>query len=174
MHSGLALTRTLAEDRRIGALAVAEEIVLARPHPRGREVTVLRHGQLVSVTRVPTDNAIQPATDVPEHHLQPITGPPPRHLVDELRLVARWLDQVAGEVEVVAVSGTLASPVVGGAALQVRYDAGRQRRPVPGEARGRPMLRPLGASPVPQRTWSTWLTVPPAPRYPSTVSSRSA
>ena len=137
------LTRALAEARRIGALAGAEEIVVARPHPRGREVTVLRRGQLVSVTIVPADNALQPPTDVREHDLQPITGPPPRHLVDELRLVARWLDQVAGEVEVVAVSGTLASPAIGGAALQVRYDPGRQRRLVPGEARGRPMLRPL-------------------------------
>jgi DNA polymerase III subunit epsilon len=138
-----ALTRALAEARRTGALAGAGEIVLARPHPGGREVTVVRHGQLVSVTIVPADNAIQPATDVPEHDLQPITGPPPRHLVDEVRLVARWLDQVAGEVEVVAVSGTLASSAVGGAALQARYDPGRQPRLVPGEARGRPMLRPL-------------------------------
>jgi hypothetical protein len=37
---------------------------------------------------------------------------------------------------------TVASPVVGGVALQVCYDPGRQRRLVPGEARGSPMLRP--------------------------------
>jgi hypothetical protein len=72
----------------------------------------------------------------------PVAGPPPRHLADEVRLVTRWLDQVAGELKVVAIGGTLASPAIGGAALQVRYDPGRQRHPVPGEARGRPLLRP--------------------------------
>jgi hypothetical protein len=72
----------------------------------------------------------------------PIAGPPPRHLADEVRLVAQWLEQVAGKAEVVAVGGTFASPAVGGAALQVRYDPGRHRHLVPGEAQGRPMLRP--------------------------------
>jgi len=137
-----ALSRALDDRRRIATICAAGELVLARPHPLGREVTVLHHGQLVSVTIVPTADAIEPATNVPEHGPKPITGPPPRHLVDEIRLVARWLDQVAGEAEVVAVSGTFAGPAVGGAALQVRYDPGRQRHLVPGEARGRPMLRP--------------------------------
>ena len=137
-----ALSRALDDRRRIATICTAGELVLARPHPLGREVTVLCHGQLVSVTIVPTDDAIEPATNAPEHGPRPITGPPPRHLVDEIRLVARWLDQVAGEAEVVAVSGTFAGPAVGGAALQVRYDPGRQRHLLPGEARGRPMLRP--------------------------------
>jgi DNA polymerase-3 subunit epsilon len=137
-----ALRRALDDRRRIATICAAGELVLARPHPRGREVTVLRHGQLVSVTIVPADDAIQPATNAPEHGPEPVTGPPPRHLADEIRLVARWLDQVAGEAEVVAVSGTFASPATGGAALQVRYDPGRQHPLVPGEARGRPMLRP--------------------------------
>jgi DNA polymerase-3 subunit epsilon len=137
-----ALRRALDDRRRIATIRAAGELVLATPHPRGREVTVLRHGQLVSVTIVPTGDAIQPATSGSEHGPEPITGPPPRHLVDEIRLAARWLDQVAGEAEVVAVSGTFASPAIGGAALQVRYDPGRQRHLVPGDARGRPMLRP--------------------------------
>ncbi len=137
-----ALSRALDDRRRIATVCAAGELVLAKPHPRGREVTVLRHGQLVSVTVVPADDAVQPAANAPEHGPEPVTGPPPRHLVDEIRLVARWLDQVAGEAEVVAVSGTFASPAIGGAALQVRYDPGRQRHLVPGEARGRPMLRP--------------------------------
>ena len=88
-----------------------------------------------------------------------ITGPPPRHLVDEIRLVAQWLDQVAGELEVVAVSGTLASPAIGGAALQVRYDPGRQRHLVPGEAGGRPMLRPRA---LPRRRSGHTSTAPSA------------
>jgi DNA polymerase III subunit epsilon len=137
-----ALSRTLDDRRRIATICAAGELVLAKPHPLGHEVTVLRHGQLASVTIMPDDEAIQPAMNPSEHGPEPITGPPPRHLVDELRLVARWLDQVAGEVKVVAVNGTFASPAVGGAALQVRYDPGRQRHLVPGEARGRPMLRP--------------------------------
>jgi DNA polymerase III subunit epsilon len=137
-----ALSRALDDRRRIATICAAGELVLARPHPRGREVTVLRHGELVSVTVVPMGGAIQLTTKFPEQDPEPITGPPPRHRVDEIRLVARWLDQVAGEAELVAVSGTFASPAVGGAALQVRYDPGRQRHLVPGEARGRPMLRP--------------------------------
>jgi DNA polymerase III subunit epsilon len=137
-----ALSRALDERRRIATVCAAGELVLARPHPRGREVTVLRHGQVASVTILPADDPIQPAADAPDDGPEPISGPPPRHLADELRLVARWLDQVAGEAEVVAVSGTFASPAIGGAALQVRYDPGRQRRLVPGEAQGRPMLRP--------------------------------
>jgi DNA polymerase-3 subunit epsilon len=137
-----ALSRALDDRRRIATICAAGELVLAKPHPRGREITVLRHGQLVSVTVVPTGGAIQLTHRVPGQDPEPITGPPPRHRVDEIRLVARWLDQVAGEAELVAVSGTFASPAIGGAALQVRYDPGRQRHLVPGEARGRPMLRP--------------------------------
>ena len=136
------LGRALDDRRRVATVCGAGELVVARPHPRGREVTVLRHGQLVSVTVVPAGDAVEPVADASEPGPVPVTGPPPRHLVDEVRLVTRWLDQVAGELEVVAVSGTLASPAIGGAALQVRYDPGRQRHPVPGEARGRPMLRP--------------------------------
>jgi DNA polymerase III subunit epsilon len=137
-----ALSRALDDRRRIATICAAGELVLAKPHPRGREITVLRHGQLVSVTVVPTGGAIQLTHRVPGQDPEPITGPPPRHRVDEIRLVARWLDQVAGEAELVAVSGTFASPAIGGAALQVRYDPGRQRHLVPGEAQGRPMLRP--------------------------------
>jgi DNA polymerase-3 subunit epsilon len=134
-----ALRRALDDRRRLATVRAAGELVLATPHPRGRELTVLRHGQLVSVTVAPAGEATLPATDDPG----PASFPPPRHLADELRLVARWLDQVAGEAEVVAVSGTLASPAFGGGALQVRYDPRRQRHLVPpGEARGRPLLRP--------------------------------
>jgi DNA polymerase III subunit epsilon len=137
-----ALSRALDDRRRIATICAAGELVLAKPHSRGREVTVLRHGQLVSVTVVPAGGAIQLTTNVPWQDPEPIAGPPPRHRVDEIRLVARWLDQVAEEAELVDVSGTFASPAMGGAALQVRYDPGRQRHLVPGEARGRPMLRP--------------------------------
>jgi DNA polymerase III subunit epsilon len=137
-----ALSRALDDRRRIATICAAGELVLAKPHPRGREITVLRHGQLVSVTVESTGGAIQLTPNAPGQDPEPITGPPPRHRVDEIRLVARWLDHVAGEAELVAVSGTFASPAIGGAALQVRYDPGRQRHLVPGEARGRPMLRP--------------------------------
>ncbi|HEX8930094.1 MAG TPA: GIY-YIG nuclease family protein, partial [Actinomycetota bacterium] len=145
-----ALSRALDDRRRIATICAASQLVLARPHPRGREVTVLRHGRLASVTVLPVDDPLQPAAGAPDDGSEPGGGPPPRHLADELRLVARWLDQVAGEAELVAVSGTLASPAIGGAALQVRYDPGRQRRPMTGEAQGRPMLRPR-ALPRPPR-----------------------
>jgi DNA polymerase-3 subunit epsilon len=141
-----ALSRALDDRRRIATICAGGQVVLAKPHPRGREVTVLRHGQLASVTILPADHPIQYAANAPNDRPEPISGPPPRHLADELRLVVRWLDQVAGETEVVAVSGTLASPAIGGAALQVRYDPQRQRHLVPGEAQGRPMLRPRALS----------------------------
>jgi DNA polymerase III subunit epsilon len=137
-----ALRRALDDRRRIASIRAAGDLVLARPHRGGREVTVLRHGQLVSVTVVPAGDALQLPVDAPEQDPQPPAGPPPRHVADELRLVARWLDEVASEAEVVAVGGTFAVPAIGGAALQVRYDPRRQHHVVPGEARGRPLLRP--------------------------------
>jgi DNA polymerase III subunit epsilon len=154
-----ALRRALDDRRRLATLRAAGELVLATLHPRGRELTVLRHGRLVSVTIVPAAEPTLPASGAPEPGAPepgapepgaaPASFPPPRHLADELRLVARWLDQVAGEAEVVAVSGTLASPAFGGGALQVRYDPRRQRHLVPpGEARGRPLLRPRALRPA--------------------------
>jgi DNA polymerase III subunit epsilon len=139
-----ALTRALAEARRAAALAGADEIVLARPHPQGREVTVVRRGQLAAVGLVAADDQpgverLLAAAAAPEL----FDGPPPRHLADEVGLVTRWLEGAAGKAELLGVRGRLASPAVGGAALQLRYDPGRHRHAwPPGEARGRPEARP--------------------------------
>jgi DNA polymerase-3 subunit epsilon len=138
------LTRALAEGRRTVALAAAAQVVLERPHPAGREVTVIRRGQLaaVAILGAGEQDGVERllATASPA---EPFEGPPPRHLVDEVQLVTRWLEGVAGAAELLAVSGLLASPAVGGAALQVRYDPGRHRHAwPPGEARGRPAARP--------------------------------
>jgi DNA polymerase-3 subunit epsilon len=139
-----ALTRALAEARRATALAGADEIVLARPHPQGREVTVVRRGQLAAVGLVAADDQpgverLLAAAAAPELFV----GPPPRHLADEVGLVTRWLEGAAGKAELLEVRGRLASPAVGGAALQLRYDPGRHRHAwPPGEARGRPEARP--------------------------------
>jgi DNA polymerase-3 subunit epsilon len=139
-----ALTRALAEARRAAALAGADEIVLARPHPQGREVTVVRRGQLAAVGLVAADDQpgverLLAAAAAPELFV----GPPPRHLADEVGLVTRWLEGAAGKAELLEVQGRLASPAVGGAALQLRYDPGRHRHAwPPGEARGRPEARP--------------------------------
>lgn len=56
-------------------------------------------------------------------------GPPPPTLADEVRLVVRWFEAAAGELELLEVAGTLASPLAGGAALRVRYDPRRNRSP---------------------------------------------
>jgi DNA polymerase III subunit epsilon len=139
-----ALTRALAEARRAAALAGAEEIVLARPHGDGREVTVVRRGQLAAVGLVAADD--QPGVErLLELAASPelFDGPPPRHLADEVNLVTRWLEGAAGKAELLAVRGRLASPAIGGALLQLRYDPGRHRHAwPPGEARGRPEARP--------------------------------
>jgi DNA polymerase III subunit epsilon len=156
-----ALTRALAEARRAAALASADEIVLARPHPEGREVTVVRRGQLAAVGLL--RDADQPALErpAPGDHPglalllagaaapEPFEGPPPRHLADEVGLVTRWLEGAAGKAELVGVRGRLASPAVGGALLQLRYDPGRHRHAwPPGEARGRPEARPARPQPT--------------------------
>jgi DNA polymerase-3 subunit epsilon len=139
-----ALTRALAEARRAAALAGPDEIILARPHPDGREVTVVRRGQLAAVGLVATDDhpgveRLLEAATPPE----PFDGPPPRHLADEVNLVTRWLEGAAGKAELLGVRGRLASPAIGGALLQLRYDPGRHRHAwPPGEARGRPEARP--------------------------------
>jgi len=139
-----ALTRALAEARRAAALAGAEEIVLARPHGDGREVTVVRRGQLAAVGLVAADD--QPGVErLLELAASPelFDGPPPRHLADEVNLVTRWLEGAAGKAELLGVRGRLASPAIGGALLQLRYDPGRHRHAwPPGEARGRPEARP--------------------------------
>jgi len=139
-----ALTRTMAEARRAAALAGADEIVVARPHPDGREVTVVRRGQLAAVALLAADDhpgveRVLADADRPER----FEGPPPRHLADEVNLVTRWLEGEAGTAELLGVRGRLASPAVGGALLQLRYDPGRHRHAwPPGEARGRPEPRP--------------------------------
>jgi DNA polymerase-3 subunit epsilon len=139
-----ALTRALAEARRAAALAGAEEIVLARPHGGGREVTVVRRGQLAAVGLVAADD--QPGIERLLERApppEPFDGPPPRHLADEVNLVTRWLEGAAGKAELLGVRGRLASPAIGGALLQLRYDPGRHRHAwPPGEARGRPEARP--------------------------------
>jgi DNA polymerase-3 subunit epsilon len=139
-----ALTRALAEARRKAALAGADEIILARPHPDGREVTVVRRGQLAAVGLLAADDhlgveRLLAGAATPER----FDGPPPRHLADEVQLVTRWLEGAAGKAELLGVRGLLASPAVGGALLQLRYDPGRHRHAwPPGEARGRPEPRP--------------------------------
>jgi DNA polymerase III subunit epsilon len=151
-----ALTRALAEARRAAALAGPDEIVLARPHAEGREVTVVRRGQLAAVGLVPAGDQpgverLLATADPPE----PFDGPPPRHLADEVNLVTRWLEGAAGKAELLGVRGRLASPAVGGAALQVRYDPGRHRHAwPPGEARGRPEARPSRRPPRHGHRWS--------------------
>jgi DNA polymerase III subunit epsilon len=150
-----ALTRALAEARRAAALATADEIVLARAHPQGREVTVVRRGQLAAVGLLRDEDRPAGAAGTTGDHpgLQPLLagasapevfdGPPPRHLADEVGLVTRWLEGAAGKAELLGVRGRLASPAVGGALLQLRYDPGRHRHAwPPGEARGRPEARP--------------------------------
>jgi DNA polymerase III subunit epsilon len=139
-----ALTRALAEARRAAALAGADEIILARPHPDGREVTVVRRGQLAAVGLLAADDhlgveRLLAGAAAPER----FDGPPPRHLADEVQLVTRWLEGAAGKAELLGVRGLLASPAVGGALLQLRYDPGRHRHAwPPGAARGRPEPRP--------------------------------
>jgi DNA polymerase III subunit epsilon len=138
-----ALTRALAERRRTVALAGAEEVVMARPHPAGREVTVIRRGQLAAVAVLGDDPDGLQRLLAAAAEAEPFQGPPPQHLVDEVQLVTRWLEGVAGAAELLAVRGRLASPAAGGAALQLRHDPGRHRHAwPPGEARGRPAPRP--------------------------------
>jgi DNA polymerase-3 subunit epsilon len=166
-----ALTRALAEARRTASLCGVDELIVARPHPDGREVTVIRHGRLAGVAIVAAGVELDPDRLLLDHDpLGPPSGPdapapeadlvllepepavapapPDRHLADEVHLLTTWLHNAAGDVELVRVRGTLASPAEGGAALQLRRDPGRARAgAMPGEARGRPAPRPSAARP---------------------------
>ena len=139
-----ALTRALADLRRARSITGVDEIVLARRHTDGHEVTIVRRGQLAAVAVLPAPDllgleALRASATEPER----FGGPPPRHLADEVHLVTHWLNGVAGDAELLAVNGCLASPSVGGAALQVRYNRRGSATPrPPGEARGRPQPRP--------------------------------
>jgi DNA polymerase-3 subunit epsilon len=139
-----ALSRALSDSRRTASLLDADELVLAVPRRGGREVTVIRGGQLAVTAVLPDADEDEVARLLATAAaVEPFDGPPPRHLADEVRLITAWLDAVAGRAEVLAVRGRLASPWVGGASLQVRYDPRRNRhRFAPGEARGRPEARP--------------------------------
>jgi DNA polymerase III subunit epsilon len=139
-----ALSRALSDARRTASLLDAEELVLALPRRSGREITVIRGGQLAATAVLPAvDDQAVARLLAGAAAVEPFDGPPPRHLADEIRLITSWLEVVAGRAEVLAVRGRLASPWVGGASLQVRYDPKRSRhRFAPGEARGRPEARP--------------------------------
>jgi DNA polymerase-3 subunit epsilon len=139
-----ALSRALAESRRTATLLGTDELVLAMPRRAGSEVTVIRGGQLVAAAVLPAgDQQALARLLAGAAAAEPFEGPPPRHLADEIRLVTGWLDAVAGKAEVLSIRGRLASPWIGGASLQVRYDPRRGHHQfVPGEARGRPEARP--------------------------------
>src|SRR5918993_5005062 len=128
-----ALTRALAEARRASALAGAEEIILARPHRDGREVTVVRRGQLAAVGLVAAGD--QPGVERLLAQAAPpelFEGPPPRHLADEVNLVTRWLEGAAGKAELLGVRGRLASPAIGGALLPLASASPGSADPVAG------------------------------------------
>lgn len=139
-----ALSRALSDSRRTTSLLDADELVLAVPRRGRREVTVIRGGQLAATAVLPAaDEDAVARLLATAAAVEPFAGPPPRHLADEVRLITAWLEAVAGRAEVLAVRGRLASPWVGGASLQVRYDPRRNRHHfAPGEARGRPEARP--------------------------------
>ena len=75
-------------------------------------------------------------------------GPPPRHLADEVSLVTRWLEGAAGKAGLLGVQGRLASPAIGGALLQLRYDPGRHRHAWP-PAKPAAVPRPAPPDPPP-------------------------
>ena len=159
-----ALSRALSDARRTASLLDAEELVLALPRRTGREVTVIRAGQLAATAVLPAvDDRAVARLLAGAAAVEPFEGPPPRHLADEIRLITGWLEVVAGKAEVLSLRGRLASPWVGGASLQVRYDPRRNRhRFAPGEARGRPEARPsrprrrFALSGVPARQPTRW------------------
>jgi DNA polymerase III subunit epsilon len=159
-----ALSRALSDARRTASLLDAEELVLALPRRTGREVTVIRAGQLAATAVLPAvDDQAVARLLAGAAAVEPFQGPPPRHLADEIRLITGWLEVVAGKAEVLSLRGRLASPWVGGASLQVRYDPRRNRhRFAPGEARGRPEARPsrprrrFAFSGVPTRQPTRW------------------
>ncbi|MFA5785411.1 MAG: DEDD exonuclease domain-containing protein [Actinomycetota bacterium] len=116
------LAAALARQRKLARTATPERLVVVRHRPEGAEVVVIRRGQLVAsaVLAQGADpeiiQVIAASAEEPEH----FEGVVPRHLTEEVRLVASWLDGVADEARVHTVDGIFASPLSTGPALLAR------------------------------------------------------
>jgi DNA polymerase III subunit epsilon len=106
-----ALTRALRRQRRFDSLRAAGTVLLALDGGGGVE---LRRGVLVQAwdARGAAQQSMQLGLEglgeVPE---VPLEGPLPRHLADELSVVAGWLDQHASRVRVVHADDGLCWPL---------------------------------------------------------------
>ncbi|HET8618069.1 MAG TPA: exonuclease domain-containing protein, partial [Acidimicrobiales bacterium] len=119
-YDGLeALERALRRQHRIDALRRAERIVVELPSGAGAE---LQRGRLVRAWPDGNDplrrlgGAGAGGAGGGRMALPPLPeeGPVPLDMVDELAVVARWLDRHADQVRLVHVSGVLAGAVPGG------------------------------------------------------------
>jgi DNA polymerase III subunit epsilon len=109
--------RVLARSRQLQALGGVAEVTAVRAHADGLEAAHIVHGQLVATAVVPGDTpdddimALLRRTPTLAHP----TGPPSEGEVEEVELVAAWLDRP--RTRLLVVTGAWCEPVAGGRAL---------------------------------------------------------
>lgn len=120
-----ATARALHAARTRDTLAAVDELVVRREGADGCEVVVVRRGRLAGATRLERrcDDAAVLAW-LAAADLDACAGPPSREDAEEVALVLGWLERPGGRL--VAVSGTWALPVAGGAALTATVDESRR------------------------------------------------
>ncbi len=110
----------LADTRRVRHLVAVPRLLAARDVGDATEVALVSHGRLVATERfpdgVPAVESLLLLLESSRPPGEPPQGLPSRLEVEEVRLVAGWLDDAA--VRVLHVDGSYAEPVIGGAALR--------------------------------------------------------
>lgn len=123
---------TLASSRASARLVDVPELCAVHHDGDATEAVLVRHGRLVASARLDgrvTDEHARAAVDAPGDDVRAGAALPPEE-VEEVRLVAAWLDRPG--VRVVSADGVLADPVAGGAELA---DACREARRVDRQVR---------------------------------------
>ncbi|MEE2031548.1 DEDD exonuclease domain-containing protein [Rhodococcus chondri] len=133
--------RILRRTQRLAAIAAIDELVAARPCPEGGwDFAVIRAGRLasagVAARHVPPMPVVEAITAGAET-IRPLSGPLRGVPVEEIGLLARWLD--ADGVRIVRTTHGWAEPVYGAGRRSAWADLARQARasadPVPDELR---------------------------------------
>lgn len=137
------VARVLADARRLRALIAAGDLVAAREDGDGHEVVAVRRGRLVASERSDGPASAERLADTGRRllRLAPEVGAglPDRTEVEEVRLVARWLDERGTRLVIATESAPFAVPVAGGRELAAVED--ERRRVARAVRRDREVLR---------------------------------
>ncbi len=144
VRSGLHLVaRVLADARRLRALIDAGDLVASRTHGDVHEVVAVRRGRLVATERSDGPASAERLADTGRRllRLAPEVGDglPDRSEVEEVRLVARWLEEAGTRLVLATAAAPFAVPVAGGRELAAVEE--ERRRVARAVRRDREVLR---------------------------------